>query len=67
MPLALTRCCVALIPLALSFALGGCTEVARQSVSAGMGPNPVLREPVKSLIPTVNIAPSRGWPVVISS
>ncbi len=27
-----------------------------------MGPNPVLPEPEKSLIPVVNIAPAKGWP-----
>ena len=29
---------------------------------AGMGPNPTLPEPDKSLIPRVNIAPEQGWP-----
>ena len=29
---------------------------------AGVGPNPSLPEPDKSLIPRVNIAPEQGWP-----
>ncbi|RZL00538.1 MAG: sorbosone dehydrogenase family protein [Rubrivivax sp.] len=31
-------------------------------VSAGTGPSPQLPKPDKSLIPTVNIAPAKGWP-----
>ncbi|HEX6179188.1 MAG TPA: sorbosone dehydrogenase family protein, partial [Thermoanaerobaculia bacterium] len=41
--------------------LGGC-ESARLPVEAGMGPNPTLPPPRQSLIPTVVIAPARGWP-----
>jgi len=29
---------------------------------AGMGPNPTLPQPKNRLLPTVNIAPARGWP-----
>jgi glucose/arabinose dehydrogenase len=42
--------------------LGGCGEAAKLSVSAGTGPHPVLPEPVTTWLPTVNIAPARGWP-----
>ncbi len=35
---------------------------AQLPVSAGTGPNPKLPKPDKSLIPTVNIAPAKGWP-----
>ncbi|CAH0354732.1 sorbosone dehydrogenase family protein [Aquabacterium sp. CECT 9606] len=35
---------------------------AQLPVSAGTGPNPQLPKPDKSLIPTVNIAPAKGWP-----
>ncbi|MEC5216932.1 glucose/arabinose dehydrogenase [Actimicrobium sp. GrIS 1.19] len=28
----------------------------------GFGPNPVLPQPAKTLIPTVHIAPAKGWP-----
>jgi glucose/arabinose dehydrogenase len=37
-------------------------ESARLPVEAGMGPSPQLPEPVKALIPTVRIAPAKGWP-----
>ena len=36
--------------------------MARLPPGAGEGPNPTLPPPVKSLIPTVNIAPAQGWP-----
>jgi glucose/arabinose dehydrogenase len=35
---------------------------ARLPETAGIGPSPTLPEPVKSLIPTVDIAPAKGWP-----
>jgi len=37
-------------------------ESARLPASAGFGPNPTLPAPDRSLIPTVNIAPAKGWP-----
>ncbi len=43
-------------------ALPACTEAARHPVSAGFGPNPTLDAPQTSVIPTVNIAPAKGWP-----
>jgi glucose/arabinose dehydrogenase len=36
--------------------------MARLPPEAGEGANPTLPPPVKSLIPTVNIAPAQGWP-----
>jgi len=45
---------------ALSFA--GCGEKAVLPVQAGMGPSPTLPPPKESLIPTVDIAPAKGWP-----
>ena len=45
------------------FALGGCGETAKLPVSAGFGPQPTLPAPNRTLIPTVNIAPAKGWPV----
>ena len=42
--------------------LSACGEQARLPVSAGMGPNPELPPPKTSLIPTVHIAPAKGWP-----
>ena len=46
----------------LVFALAACGEVAKLPVSAGIGPTPTLPPPNKTLIPTVNIAPAKGWP-----
>lgn len=55
-----------LLPFALSIlagvALAACGEDSTQPVSATTGPNPTLAEPKSQLIPTVNIAPARGWP-----
>ena len=48
-------------PLA-SFALIACGGSAHLPVAAGIGPNPTLPPPDKSLIPTVNVAPAKGWP-----
>ncbi len=42
--------------------LAACGESSRLQVSDGMGPSPQLPEPNKTLIPTVNIAPTAGWP-----
>ena len=41
--------------------LAGCADNARYPASAGIGPEPVLPAPAQSFIPTVNIAPARGW------
>ena len=43
-------------------ALGGCGESARLAVRDGIGPNPQLPPPRHTLVPTVDIAPARGWP-----
>ena len=47
-------------------ALAGCGEVAKLPVSAGTGPTPTLPAPAQTLIPTVNIAPAKGWPVGVT-
>ncbi|MFS8063529.1 MAG: sorbosone dehydrogenase family protein, partial [Luteimonas sp.] len=39
----------------------GCGDTARLAVRQGMGPQPALPEPRKSLLPTVDIAPAEGW------
>jgi len=44
------------------FALAACGESARLGLRQGMGPQPVLPPPVHTLLPTVDIAPARGWP-----
>jgi glucose/arabinose dehydrogenase len=42
--------------------LVGCGETATLPVTAGIGPHPTLPPPHPTLIPTVNIAPAKGWP-----
>jgi len=39
-----------------------CSHEAELPVSAGFGPDPVLPPPTETLIPTMNIAPAKGWP-----
>lgn len=41
--------------------LSACGEMARLPVETGFGANPQLPEPVKTLIPTVKIAPAQRW------
>jgi len=42
--------------------LSACGESSRLPPGASEGPNPTLPPPVKTLIPTVDIAPAKGWP-----
>ena len=42
--------------------LAGCGESARLPLSAGVGPDPTLPPPNKTLIPTLHIATAKGWP-----
>jgi len=48
--------------LALLGALVACGDTALLPPEAGMGATPTLPPPKIRLIPTVNIAPARGWP-----
>ena len=57
-----TRSSSALIG-AVVLALAACGEVATLPLSAGIGPEPTLPPPRHTLIPTVNIAPAKGWPL----
>ncbi len=50
---------LAAAPLAVS--LSACGDTSRIQPKADEGPQPQLVEPRKSLIPTLNIAPARGW------
>ncbi len=51
-----------LVPLA-AVVLAACAGgIISQASLPGVGPNPPLPAPEKSLIPTVNIAPAEGWP-----
>src|SRR5262245_39075 len=44
------------------FVFTGCVESAKLPLSAGIGPNPALPQPSRTLVPTVHIAPATGWP-----
>ena len=52
-------------PLVLSLvavaALAACGDIATLPVSAGMGAAPQLPPPHKALLPTLHIAPAKGW------
>ena len=52
---ALLACCAALV-------LSACGDSAKLPEEASVGPDPTLPPPVTSLIPTVDIAPAKGWP-----
>jgi len=47
--------------LVFLFVLAGCAETAKLPFEATTGPNPQLAAPNPTLIPTVDIAPARGW------
>jgi glucose/arabinose dehydrogenase len=51
-----------LTALAAALALSACGETARLPESAGIGPEPNLPQPNRTLLPTVHIAPAKGWP-----
>jgi glucose/arabinose dehydrogenase len=53
---------IALSLLALMLNLAGCGEVATLPENSGFGPRPALPPPHEALIPTVLIAPAKGWP-----
>ena len=42
--------------------LDACGDVATLPEQAGIGPHPTLPPPNPTLLPTVNIAPAKGWP-----
>lgn len=46
----------------LLLSIAGCGDKATLPVKAGIGPNPTLPPPHHTLLPTVNIAPAKGWP-----
>ncbi len=47
--------------LLAAIVLSGCAESSKLPANASVGPNPVLPKPSTSLLPTVNIAPAKGW------
>ena len=50
------------LSLLAAAALSACGDTAKLVDTAGMGANPTLPKPLSNLIPTVNIAPAKGWP-----
>jgi glucose/arabinose dehydrogenase len=50
-----------ILAAAVLLTLAACGDKSSLPVGAGVGPAPTLPEPKKSLIPTVNIAPAKGW------
>ena len=46
----------------LVLCLAGCSETAKLTIADGMGPEPKLPEPRKTLIPTIKVAPAKSWP-----
>jgi glucose/arabinose dehydrogenase len=47
---------------ALILLLAACGDKSTLPVGADVGLNPVIKAPVRTVIPTVDIAPARGWP-----
>ncbi len=51
---------------ALLLVLSGCADKAMLTPMASTGPAPVLPAPEQRLIPTVDIAPAKGWPAGVT-
>ena len=51
-----------LLALTCLSAATGCTDRARLSHTEATGPDPTLPPPSASVIPTVRVAPAKGWP-----
>jgi glucose/arabinose dehydrogenase len=47
---------------ALSLLLAACAEQSILPPGADVGPQPTIKAPVRRAIPTVDIAPAKGWP-----
>jgi glucose/arabinose dehydrogenase len=48
--------------LAASLGTTACGDRAKLPLEAGFGPTPTLPAPHQTLIPTIKVAPARGWP-----
>jgi len=46
----------------VTLAVAACGDMTTLPPTAGMGPQPTLPPPRQTLIPTVHIAPAKGWP-----
>lgn len=51
-----------LLAVTLAALLGGCGDTANLALEEGVGPNPQIPEPTRTLFPTVHIADAVGWP-----
>jgi glucose/arabinose dehydrogenase len=49
-------------PSAIFLTLTTTVAIADPSYAPGFGPSPALPAPTKALVPTVDIAPAKGWP-----
>jgi len=54
-------CSSSILAAAVLLTLAGCAGRSGLPSGAGVGPAPALPEPQRSLIPTVDIAPAKGW------
>jgi glucose/arabinose dehydrogenase len=52
--------------LSSALAVAGCGDRAKLPVSAGYGPAPTLPPPTITAIPTVKVAPAKGWPAGVT-
>jgi glucose/arabinose dehydrogenase len=50
------------VSIALILLLIGCGDRSRLPLEAGIGPNPTLPKPSRSLFPTIKVADAQGWP-----
>jgi glucose/arabinose dehydrogenase len=52
---------IRVLMIAAAVNAAACGSAAKLPVSDGMGPTPAIPDPKESLIPTVKIAPAKGW------
>lgn len=57
-----SRLLIAGVLATCALVLPACGGTARLPLDAGVGTNPQIPPPEKSLLPTLNIAPAKGWP-----
>jgi len=58
----LPRLCIGASLVLPAVLLAACGDKSTLQPGADVGPQPMLKEPNKTLIPTVNIAPAKVWP-----
>ena len=52
---------IRIIAIFCTLAASAATQAQQTAMPPGFGPNPLLPEPERSLIPTINVAPSAPW------